>query len=107
MTCSKKIYTLDEIKSISNPVFKQYPSIKEAYLFGSYARGEATEKSDLDFMIVLNDYKIESLKDELRVEEDLRVAFQKNVDTLNDEDAMQIMRKSIERDGTKVYEQTN
>ena len=105
MCYSNKIYTLEEIKEIAEPVFQQYPSITEAYLFGSYARGEATENSDLDFMIVLKDYEIESLKDELRVAEDLKVAFQKHVDTLNGEDVLKIMPKSIERDGIKVYEQ--
>ena len=105
MCSSKKIYTLEEIKDLSQLVFEQYPTIKEAYLFGSYARGEATENSDLDFMIVLKDYEIESLKDELRVASDLEDVFKKQVDTLNEEDAMKIMPSSIERDGIKIYEQ--
>ena len=105
MCYSNKIYTLEEIKEIAEPVFQQYPSITEAYLFGSYARGEATENSDLDFMIVLKDYEIESLKDELRVASDLEDVFKKQVDTLNEEDAMKIMPSSIERDGIKIYEQ--
>ena len=107
MTTLKKIYTLDEIRDISFPIFKRYPSIKEAYLFGSYARGEAKPNSDLDIMLRLNDYNIESLKDELRVEADLAEVFHKGVDTLNEEDAMRIMKKSIERDGKKIYEQGN
>lgn len=105
MCGSKKIYTLEEIKEISHPVFEKYPTIKAAYLFGSYARGEATENSDLDFMIVLKDYEIESLKDELRIASDLEDVFKKQVDTLNKEDAMKIMPSSIERDGIKIYEQ--
>ena len=32
------------------PVCKKYP-IRKAYLFGSYARGSATEKSDVDLRI--------------------------------------------------------
>ena len=32
------------------PVCKKYP-IRKAYLFGSYARGNATEKSDVDLRI--------------------------------------------------------
>ena len=107
MCSSKTIYTLEEIKEISQPVFEKYPTIKEAYLFGSYARGEATENSDLDFMIVLKDYEIESLKDELRVASNLEDVFKKQVDTLNEEDAMKIMPSSIERDGIKIYEQGN
>ena len=53
---TNKIYTIDEIKQLSNQVFRQYPMIKEAYLFGSYARKEADEQSDLDFIIVLDSY---------------------------------------------------
>ena len=40
--------TLDEIKSIAVPIAKRY-QIAGLYLFGSYARGEATAQSDLDF----------------------------------------------------------
>ena len=47
---SGKVYTLDEIKSIAVPIAKKY-GIAALYLFGSYARGEASEHSDLDFRI--------------------------------------------------------
>ena len=42
-----KIYTLDEIRSIANPIARRY-NIAGLYLFGSYARGEATAESDLE-----------------------------------------------------------
>ena len=45
-----KIYTIDEIKSIAAPIAKQH-GVAALYLFGSYARGEATSASDLDFRI--------------------------------------------------------
>ena len=45
-----KIYTIDEIKSIAAPIAKRH-GIAALYLFGSYARGEATATSDLDFRI--------------------------------------------------------
>ena len=45
---SDKVYTLDEIRAIAAPIAKQYGV---AAMFGSYARGEATPKSDLDFRI--------------------------------------------------------
>lgn len=48
------IYTIEQIKNKSKEVFDNQDFVKRAYLFGSYARGEATEKSDIDFMIVLN-----------------------------------------------------
>lgn len=45
-----KIYALNEIQAIVNPILQQY-GVSRAYLFGSYARGEATGQSDIDLRI--------------------------------------------------------
>jgi predicted nucleotidyltransferase len=45
-----KIYSIDEIKKIISPIASRY-GVERVFLFGSYARGEATEESDLDFRI--------------------------------------------------------
>jgi predicted nucleotidyltransferase len=42
--------TIDEIKNIITPLVSLYP-ITRVILFGSYARGEAGEKSDIDLVI--------------------------------------------------------
>lgn len=42
--------TLQEIQKSVSKVAETYP-IKTCYLFGSYARGEATEASDVDLII--------------------------------------------------------
>lgn len=42
--------TIDEIKSHIIPVLKSYPVYK-AILFGSYARGDAKETSDVDLVV--------------------------------------------------------
>ena len=42
--------TINEIKAAVSKVGKKY-GIKNAYLFGSYARGEANESSDVDIII--------------------------------------------------------
>lgn len=47
---SDKVYTIDEIKAIAAPIAAQY-GVSALYLFGSYARGEATPVSDLDFRV--------------------------------------------------------
>ena len=44
------IYTIEEIKSILSKVLNT-SSISYVYLFGSYAKNEANEKSDIDFLI--------------------------------------------------------
>ena len=42
------------IKRTCKEVFStMYPEVKAAYLFGSYARGEATGKSDIDILVVI------------------------------------------------------
>ena len=41
-----KIYSLSELKSILDPVFSEH-GVRKAVLFGSYAKGTATEHSDV------------------------------------------------------------
>lgn len=43
-------YTVDEIKNIVTPIAKEY-GIDSLYLFGSYSRGSANDKSDIDLHI--------------------------------------------------------
>lgn len=42
--------TIDTIKSILTPVFVKY-DIKQAVLFGSFAKGCANENSDVDLLV--------------------------------------------------------
>ena len=44
------VYSLEEIQRRAAPLIAKY-RIPALYLFGSYARGEATEDSDLDFLV--------------------------------------------------------
>ena len=43
-------YTLEEIREKATPIARKY-GVKRLGLFGSYARGEANDDSDLDFLI--------------------------------------------------------
>ena len=45
-----KVYSMPELKMILSPVFREY-GVRRAVLFGSYARGSATEKSDVDLLV--------------------------------------------------------
>ncbi len=72
-----KIYSIEEIKSIVAMVASKY-EIESVFLFGSYARGEATEESDLDFLVIGKPGFRRTLI--FAFAEELRDAFQKDVD---------------------------
>lgn len=44
------MYTVDTIREKITPICKQY-MVKKVFLFGSYARGDAKEGSDIDIRI--------------------------------------------------------
>ena len=46
----KKAYTLAQLQSALIPVF-QRNKIKKAVLFGSYSKGKATARSDVDLLV--------------------------------------------------------
>ncbi len=45
-----KIYSIPELKAILSPVFSEH-GVKQAVLFGSYAKGLATPRSDVDLVV--------------------------------------------------------
>ena len=79
-----KIYTFEEIQLIVKPIFEKY-KIEKAYLFGSYARKEATEKSDIDIMIVKENSNIITLLNLAEFEEELEKALNKKIDIIIEE----------------------
>lgn len=44
------IFTIKDIENLVQPIAEKY-KVQAIYLFGSYARGEADESSDLDFLV--------------------------------------------------------
>jgi len=71
------VFTIEEIVSLVKPVAEKY-GIKEIYLFGSYARGEADGDSDLDFLVFGGeDFKLTMV---FAFAEELRGVLKKNVD---------------------------
>ena len=47
---NEKVYTIDALAEIIAPIAKEL-GVERVYLFGSYARGEATSDSDVDILI--------------------------------------------------------
>ena len=74
-----KIYTIDEIKKIVTPLAQKY-GMKRMYLFGSYARGEATPESDIDFRF--DSEEIDSLLQLCNIKNTFNDVFNKDVDVI-------------------------
>lgn len=47
---TSKVYSIDEIKNIIAPIARRH-GVEKVYLFGSYARGAATDSSDIDLCV--------------------------------------------------------
>lgn len=75
------IYSLEEIQEIAAPIFNKY-EIKAAGVFGSYARNEATDSSDVDFWIDSENSKIVSMLDKIAFRVELEKALDKEVDVI-------------------------
>lgn len=73
------IYSVEELKRRIAPVAEKY-GLREVYLFGSYARSEATEQSDVDILIDRTGSKICGMFEMGGLYEDLRASIGKEVD---------------------------
>ncbi|MCL2198939.1 MAG: nucleotidyltransferase domain-containing protein [Defluviitaleaceae bacterium] len=90
---SEKIYNHDEILTLVTPIFERH-GVTQAKLFGSYARGDATPKSDIDFVVRYE--KTPSLWTFCGLIEDLEVAFEKECHV--------VTQCSLEKDKSELAE---
>lgn len=94
------ILTIKQIKERIKPIMAKH-NIKEIYLFGSYARGDATRDSDVDIYCESGD--ILSLYDEVDLKEELENALGKKVDVITIGSEMnEYFKKQIEEDMIKL-----
>ena len=103
---ARRMYTVEEIKEICEPVFRNNPFVLRASLFGSYARGDQTPKSDIDVLVEMTEEA--TLLDESGLFLDLKCALRKSVD-LVDVDAKQYsttpeLWANILREERPIYE---
>lgn len=88
------------IKGVNNVITSKYQSsVSLCYLFGSYAKGYATEKSDVDLCVAttLTGLKYVGLIEALRQE------LHKNLDLINLKNADNDLIYEIMKDGIKIY----
>ena len=94
------IYTVDEIRKIVSPIAQKY-GVAALYLFGSYARGEATAESDIDFL--MDGGEIRSLYQLSAFRLDLEDALGKQIDLLTLGHNDQVFIHKIRKDEVKIY----
>ena len=72
-------YSIEEIQRRITPVAKKY-RLAAVYLFGSYARGDATAASDVDLLVDLTGTEIDSLFKLGGLYSDLEDALETSID---------------------------
>jgi predicted nucleotidyltransferase len=102
------VYTIAEIKDIVGPIASKY-SLHSVYVFGSYARNEATENSDLDLLADISDSKVKGwILGELY--EELCESFEKKIDlvttsTLHKTQTSEKFNSTVLGERVSIYEQ--
>ena len=104
------IYSLEQIINCVKPIAEKY-KLPAVYLFGSYARGDATEDSDIDFLIDRAGSDIKNLLNFADFCAALEDVFLKGIDVLTVQqleqegafDRMPYMIEAISRERVSVY----
>lgn len=96
------IYTVDEIIRRVTPVAERY-QLKAVYLFGSYARGEATPDSDIDLLVDTRGTGLNTLMKLGGLYSDLEDALEKSIDLITVASLEQNLGESMQ--GEKEFRQ--
>ena len=97
-----KVLTIKTIKERIRPIMNKH-KIKDVYLFGSYARGEANSSSDVDFYCDSGD--LHSLYDEVNFKEELENVLNKKVDVVTIGSSMpEHFKKELEEDIIRLFQ---
>ena len=98
-----KMLSIEEIKSYIIPVIEEYP-IEKVIFYGSYARGDATDSSDIDLIVEsggkMRNTKIFSLGGELLDVLPVRVDVYDMLEIKNPS----AIYENIQKDGVVIYE---
>lgn len=97
--------TLADISSAVSRVLPLY-DVREAYLFGSFARGEQTPDSDIDLRLVCDDTMTFGTLYELSLELEMELGRKIDIVTNPPELMRPTFRKNLEQDEVRLYEAT-
>lgn len=93
---------LEKIKAIAVPIL-QKNGVEFAGVFGSMARGEQTENSDVDILVKFSG--MPTFAGYLRLDEDLRQGLKRNIDLVTEGAVNKFLRPQIEKDLKLIYGQ--
>lgn len=93
--------TLDKLKSLEPELRAQ--GIAALYLFGSFARGDNSENSDIDLTFDIVPGKRFSLFDQARMTRELSEALHAKVDFIPRNELHPYIRESVEGEQVKVF----
>ena len=99
---ASKKYSIEEIRELLYPLFNRIP-VSKAILFGSYARNEATGKSDIDLFIDAGG-RLKGLSF-IGFCEEIEETVQKSVDIFEKDylDPSSDLYRAIEMEGITIY----
>lgn len=83
--------------------FFQHKLVQKAWVFGSFARGEATEESDIDLLLEI-DYYPGFSSDYFQMMYDVQVLMNRKVDLVAVGELSPFIKKYVERDKKLIYE---
>ncbi|MGM9606119.1 MAG: nucleotidyltransferase family protein [Oscillospiraceae bacterium] len=91
------IYTIENLRIIIQPIVEKY-QIPAIYLFGAYARGTATDESDIDLLVDTTGTSLTSLFSLGALYCDLEEALKKSVDLITASSLRQQAQMPSEQD---------
>lgn len=97
--------TLADISSAVSRVLPRY-DVREAYLFGSFVRGEQAPESDIDLRLACGDTMTFGTLYELSLELEMELGRKVDIVTNPPELMRPAFRKSIEREEVRLYVST-
>ena len=91
---------IEKLKKQITPILEEY-GVRRASLFGSSARGQDTEGSDIDILVEFKEQK--SLFDMAGLKRDLEEKLGKKVDVLTHKAVHPYIKENVERDALEIY----
>lgn len=95
--------TVNEIRAKASAFFRDKP-IRRAYLFGSLARQEATDCSDVDILVELDKTQTIGLIEYIRLSDGLAEVLQRDVDLVAEDGLSRFIKPQVDCEKILIYQ---